>query len=310
MAWGRVLELVVRSPIAYKDNTWTWVEDTVSELDIDFHITRSNVFNNNAAELTVYNANSKTRAMLAQAGSNIILSAGYEDQGTGLIYAGSLIHGSSIKAGTDWVTTINAIAMRSTDKPFSLTPIAVSFAKGTPINTVIDYIGDKLGLVRSGISATFMLPNGWVYAGSVTGAIDYVRKILQSHQMGLFVDIAELVVYTPGKSSDFEALYLDKDSGLLNVQDTTDTAGITQETLQIVLEDGTEESAAQAIADNLMVLPKQLTIGAVMLPKARPNSLLQLKHDTYGGYYIVDTVRFDGNNYGGDFNTSLEVSSE
>ena len=200
--------------------------------------------------------------------------------------------------------------MRSKDKPFQTTPVAFSFSKGTPMSVVLDAIAQQLGLALVGTSADWPLANGWSYVGSVRGALTYCDQVLRVNNLALFIDLAELVVYAKGKPSKFTALYLDYECGLLEVRDDTDTADLARETVQAVLDDGSYADVVQAITDNVRLIPNRYTLETIMVPHARPNGMVQVKSDKANGLFMVETVNFKGDTFGGAFNCSMEVSAE
>lgn len=311
MAWNRQLELTVRTQVSRSGDTWNWTDTIVDGLHMSFRVTRSIVFNDNVAEIQVYNASKATRQLLHKPGSNVILRAGYEDTGLGTIYIGNIIKAHSAKQGPDYITTLQTASLRSKEKPFQSTPVALSFSPGTPMNTVLDTIGQTLGLIVAGVSADFPLPNGWTYAGSVRGALTYCEKVLKANDLSLFADLAEMIVFRKGEPSDFDAVYLDYTCGLLSANDISDNVDLTQETIQAVLETGNETDVETAVADTVQVMPKKLELNCILIPKSRPNGLVRVKYGDGEGNYIVDTLTHTGDNFSeSSWNTVMEVSSE
>ena len=310
MAWNRQIELVLRSQVALEAGVYSWKDTPLTGLDMEFDITRSIIFNDNLGSITVYNAPERIRNQFTLPGNNVLLSAGYSDSGTGLIYQGTILRAQSAKNGPDWVTSLRCASMRSKDKPFQTTPVAFSFAKGTPMSTVLDAIAQQLGLVLVGVSADWPLANGWSYVGAVRGALTYCEQVLRANNMALFIDLAEMVVYTKGAPSKFTALYLDYTCGLLEVKDDTDTTDLAQETVQAVLNDGSYIDVDAAIADNTRLIPKRYTLETLLIPHARPNGIVQLKSDKATGLFMIETVNFKVDTFGGAFNCTMEVSAE
>lgn len=308
MAWGRVVQMTVRTQLSRDGNVWTWKDTDISNLHMTFKIDRSIVFNDNSAEFVVYNASENTRNNVLARGSNVRFSAGYSDTGTiGQLFTGNIIDSQSERIGPDWVTTIQAASMRSDEKPFQITPVALSFAKDVPLPTVLESLGSTLGLVVAGIeSANFSLPNGFVYVGAIRGALKYCKTILNVNGLDLFIDNSELVVYSLGQASNFTTLFLSPDTGLLNIRSVTDSNDLVRETVQAVLEEGNELDVVAAIADNVQVQEKRVAISAILQPKARPNGLVKVVGTRHDGIYLLEYLTFSGDNFGGDFNSTLE----
>jgi hypothetical protein len=311
MAFERKVKVVVRSQASRNGDTWHWTETEISDLDLAFRVSRSIVFNDNTAEVTIYNAGTETRNKVLRPGSNILIHAGYADEGMGLVFLGNITEVRTNRDGTDWVTSISAQGMRSQEKPFQITPVAFSFAPETPVSQIVDAVGQVLGLVLVGASMLdFTLPNGWTYVGTIKGALDYCGSVLRANKLGLYVDLGELIVYREGSDSNYEAMFLDFNSGLLSIRDVTEGAELTAQTIQAVLEDGNEAEVYGAISDNLAASGKKLELTTIMLPKARPNGLVQVNVPEYSGVYLIETLDINGDNMGGEFSCSMEVSEE
>jgi hypothetical protein len=52
------------------------------------------------------------------------------------------------------------------------------------------------------------------------------------------------------------------------------------------------------------VVPPAYEFKALLNPKIGPNSLVEFKTDTVRTTALVDSVKFSGNNYGGDYTVS------
>lgn len=312
MALYKEVSLVIRTQATAQGDQWTWTETDFAELHIDFAIHRTTVFNANTAEFTIYNASKNQRAEILKRGSNLLFSAGYEDQGIGLIFSGQIIAATSHKAGSDWITKIEAQTMRSTEKPFQITPVGLSYAPGVSLIKPVEYLAETLGLVPIGMSnIDFPMPNGFAFAGSADLAFKKLHKIIKSHGRDLFVDNTEIIAYIPGQASEFTAVYLTPDSGLLNAVETTaEATDLTKESIQVVLNEANLVDVYDAISDNVQATSKQVEIESLLHSKARPNGLVTLSESDQDGTYLIEEVKHQGNNYSGDFKTTIYGSAE
>ena len=276
MAWNRKVELIVESDLSAV---------TISDLHVDFDVQRSVTFSDNTATFTVYNASEDTRKEILRQGNNLVFKAGYEDEGIGVLFIGNITEAVSRLQGPDWVTEIQASAIRSDSEPLENTNVVLSYAPSTSLASVLRQLGTAMGLVVTGAeNANITLPNGWVYVGSTRGALDYCLKILKDNNAALYIDNNTIVIYrTDTTSSTFTAVYLDYDSGLKSVEDITETT------------------------DETKRAEKRIGFNSIILPKIQPNGLIQISTPGLSGIFLVEVVRFSGNNYGGGFDCEGEA---
>lgn len=302
MAWGRQIRLEARNADG--------VQVDVSALRIDARCVRSRVFDDNELEATIHGANEDTIAKFLQRGTNVALYAGYKDEGDpGLMYQGNIIDSKTYRAGTEILTVIRSIALRSLTRPFTATPVCLSFRPGATAADVIDSIGSILGLVPQGkeMAAEVTFAAGWTYVGPVAGAMKRLGQDMRSKGLGLYVDLAELVVFRYEADSTYSIAYISPDTGLLNLENTTDyigaarsnlsslaakTQSTTAEDKEIVLKAGNTDDA-YALLDKIFTnMKKTYTARTIVVPKLRPNNLIHLVQPEMkvDGLFVVDRM--------------------
>lgn len=302
MAWGRVVRLEARNSAG--------LQVDVSALRIDARCVRSRVFDDNELEATIHGANDDTIAKFLQRGANIALYAGYKDEGEpGLMYQGNIIDSKTYRAGTEILTVIRSIALRSLTRPFTATPVCLSFRPGATAADVIDSIGAILGLVPIGkeMAADVVFAAGWTYVGPVAGAMKRLGQDMRSKGLGLYVDLAQLVVFRFEADSTYSIAYISPDSGLLNLENTTDYVGAAHSNLaslaaktqstdakdkEIVLKAGNTDDA-YALLDKIFTnMKKTYTARTMVIPKLRPNNLIHLVQPDMGvdGLFVVERM--------------------
>lgn len=314
MAWDRICRVVVRTPTGSGGGSYTEVE--LNALHVDFNITRSRVFNDNEAKLNIYNAAPDFIRRVLQRGSNLLIYAGYKDEGEGLVYQGNIVGVTSVKTGADVVTSAMAMSLRSLDKPFTSTPVVLNFAPGATAEDVVVEIGTRLGLVPIGANNAkgISFPQGWAFVGPVGLAIERIGRDLMVHGYGLYIDLAELVVYSTQADSDYTLAYLHYGAGLLSIKDTTDyiaaargrieEMGQTKRTTKgkgknkkvIITTEATKDVYAE-LEKVFTSLKKTLSAQTLMMPKVRPNSLVQVDTPEHSGIFVVDRMTIRGGNY-------------
>lgn len=295
MAWSRAVELSVQ-----RGNE---VAVDMAGLSIAFRVVRSIDQGESYAEFTVHNAREETRTKLLIEGASLTFKAGYEDDVLGVIFIGSIQSSVSRLVGDTWVTQIRAVSQLTLWDNY-VSHLSLSYAPGTALSQVIEDIAGGLGINLWGIenAAGLALPNGYAFVGAPFQAIQYVKQILNSNGLGLFWDNKELIIFEKYKDSQFTTVFLGYDSGLLSVNPV-------QEHTRPELDEAGE------------VIPQRAKIefSALLNWRIRPNGVItidtsvdvegrRIEPSVYGSY-VVESVEFSGDNYGGNFNVQGVASA-
>ena len=320
MAWGRVVRLVAQN----RD----MVQVDVSALRIDARCVRSRVFNDNEMEATILNANSDTISKFLQRGTNIMLYAGYEQGGEpGLMWQGNIIDSKTMSNGTDTVTTIRSIALRSLKRPFTCTPVCLGFKPGATAADVIDSICAILGLVPYGkeMATEVSFPSGWTFVGNVINAMKKLAQDLETKGMGIYVDLAEMIVFRHRTDSSYSIAYLTPDSGLLNLENTTDYVGFARTSIddmaskvgekpkrgEVVLKPEDVDDVYSQLDKIFTNMKKTYSAKTMVIPKLRPNALVRINDERRGvhdGLFVVDKMEVSvGNGPNSAFSMDLNL---
>ena len=318
MAWGRIVRLEARNSEG--------VQVDVSALRIDARCVRSRVFDDNELEATIHNASADTINKFLQRGTNVALYAGYEDEGMpGLMYQGNIIDSKTYRAGTDTLTVIRSIALRSLTRPFTCTPVCLTFRPGSTASDVLNSIGAILGLVVIGaeMAAEVKFASGWTYVGPVAGAMKRLGQDMRAKGLGLYVDLAELVVFRYSSDSTYSIAFISPQTGLLNLQNTTDYIGAAHSNLaslaaktqssgdseEVVLKPE-ETDDAYALLDKVFTnMKKTYNARTIVMPKMRPNSLVHVSYDemSVDGLFVVDRMEVAVGN-GADSSFAMDLN--
>ena len=320
-AWERQIELVVYSPSEVSSAAILLQGGQefglrVSDLHMDFDVTRSQVYSANVAEFRVYNASEATRKLMAEPGKRVRFSAGYRDMGGPVgIFWGSILKAPSSKVGPDWVTTITAVSSLTeatgtldiansrknkltpdqkqelVNQAVNRIPLVLNYGPDARAQEIIRTIGNQTGLAVNGLEdmPDILFPNGWTYVGGVRGALQKLSQMLRASGFSLVAGNTSILV-TPlaGTSLTVTAAYLSYATGLIEVKTTTD--------LNIPPKlDGN---------GNRVVMPETYEFKALLSPKITPNSLVEFDTPHVKTSMLVSECKFSGNNYGGDFHVS------
>ena len=302
MVWGRSMRLEARN----KEG----IQVDVASLRIDARCVRSRVFDDNELEATIHNASDDTVARFLARGTNIALYAGYEKGAEpGLMYQGNIIDSRTFRSGTEVLTVIRSMALRSLTRPFTCTPVCLGFKPGADASQVVDSICSILGLVPIGkeMAASVKFPAGWTFVGPVSQAIKRLAQDMRAKGLGIYVDLAEMVVFRYSQDSTYSIAYLSPDSGLLSLQDTTDYMSAAHAGLQDLASKVGEKPAkkgdvvlkpddvddAYAQLDRIFTnMKKTYSARTIVVPKMRPNSLVHVADPGRGvdGLFVVDRM--------------------
>lgn len=295
MAWGRVLKISV-GPASKEPGDKTGI--LISGLDVEVKAKRTTGFENGSAEITIYNANEDTRKRLNKKGDAVIIEAGYEDSGTGVIFSGEVISAYSTHAGTEWVTKLKATCGRPVLSRLTDTVITMSYAANARLADVLEELAAGIGVVLHGKEniADIRLLNGLYYAGKIQPFMTKMKTELAARQMVLSIDFNHMVILRRGVPSDYSIVHLDSESGLLSATPVRSSA----------------EYATALNAKKLKVavlksdLRPKVAFSCVLQAKVRPNGLVSIDGKAVKGVYLVEAIEYELDNIGKTWKMNCE----
>ena len=101
----------------------------VSGLDVSFKVERSRAFASNSAQIEIFNPSETTINDILKEGNSVVLEAGYEDEGVGVIFIGQITTSVPSNNGVDTIVKIEAQSLAEVSSvgflglPIFLTPI-------------------------------------------------------------------------------------------------------------------------------------------------------------------------------------------
>lgn len=260
----------------------------ISDLHIDFKIERSIDFSVNSANLKIYNPSVETQEKFLKKGASVIVSAGYEDEGSGVIYVGQITESAAYMNGPDRIVELTAGSIQNANRDLEYVTVSLSYKRNIAVTVPLKDIATALGLVTYGfqIARNVKLANGFTYAGSAKTAFARCKDILNANGMDLFIDNTTIVVFEK-KASDtrFAIVYLTPTTGLIGAAKVTDSSKT----------GNTEEE-----------FPLRVSFKTLLNPQLNPNGVIVLEEGSVTGTFILEKVSFAGNNYGGEFSASGE----
>lgn len=322
MEMRRILKVVVQSPRQVVGRgpsaRWEWTETTIDALHVEATMTRSRRWNDNEMNLNVYNMSKDTSASIFCKGAVVRVYAGYEGAGVGLMFQGNVLTHRRTSNGTDTMDMVYAMCLRGVkDSTFGATPVSFGYGNAVSLATIYERIATTLGLVPYGTESirAFKLDD-YYFAGTIGQVMDDLEPLLNSCGFGVARDLGAMVVYAlDGGDSTYAVAHLDFTDGLLSVRDCTDYAGQAKERLTDIEEQGLTIMADDGSEDVLKEMEtiyttarKEYTAQTIIIPKLKPNALVDVQTDEVRGQFVVDEMEIAvGNLPDSRFNMELRL---
>lgn len=135
MAYGRQFEITV--------NCTDGETIHITDVDVDFSSVRDDEKEPNEAELTMWGLTPQTQNAIAQAGSTVIVAAGYIDEGMFTLFQGELISAVTIKPNE-----VYGLKMKIYEAliPFRASVTSRTFRKGQNLREAVLLVASDMGL--------------------------------------------------------------------------------------------------------------------------------------------------------------------
>ena len=249
------------------------VGDTdINGLDISFEIEKDETPAPNPCHIEIYNLSASNRAILAKAKHiPVLLKAGYKDH-VGIIFQGDLIRCQHIKEGPSWKTVLAsgdgamAIQTKRIDK---------SYAKGTPIKTVVEDLAKQVGLPKASPISHLteldqLLSRGFMVSGN---AMAELTRLLSSKNIQASIQNRSLQFRRFNEPIQKEAVLLSAASGLI---------------------DSPEVGSK-----------KELNVRALLMPELLPGRQVMIQSVAFNGFAVIKKVRFIGSNFSNEWEAEM-----
>lgn len=255
-------------------------------LRVQFKIERTLQPEPNTSDVSIFNLAKESRSAIQEKGILTEIEAGYFGN-TSLIFKGDLDYGSTVRTGTDWVTTFQA-----TDggKQYRAARINIPFDAGTQIGDVIKTVADKMGLGLGNVAAE-------IAKGIPRGALQYVKglvlsgqaskeftKVLKRAGFGWSIQDGQIQLTRSGQVLDpSKAIILNQKTGLI----------------------GSPEQGEKGLIKARSLLQPDLQPGKRVLIQAGPRDASGVPE--IDGFFRVDKTIFSGDTWGGDWYSDIEA---
>lgn len=308
----------------------------VQNLTVGFRVVQSNVFNENRAEINIANISPETAAKFIAAGnSNITIEAGYDDEGTDLIFSGFVIsavgqwekadhylnivaktirakgyagddnkvHTVSTKGkrkgeivATDVGLPIRVVLGRERRKVVSRTFVSFSYAPDSKLLDIAKALSANLGVVLNVFNESEVSTFKRPNGYNYSGRVSGVIKDLKQ--------FFEVEGYGMTMNLSEINIYKLRDTG-----STLDVPALSYDTG--LLRVGPVQNY-EIDKDQVESFPPKSVweIESILNPKLKANSIVQIKSDQLDGFFLIENVQHHGDTAGGAFNSTLIVSRQ
>lgn len=324
MAFGRQVKLFVGN--FEKGNKPTETALDLSNLDIDFEVTRSIEWYDNEATIKLYNPTADTLNMLMSEGNSVILQAGYEDQEVGNIFVGQIAQVVAKRQNLDIVVNMTCLAARGAFYQLARLHCSINFKKGTTLKECLQELCDYAQIVlRAGFKKELAIGTKWGFTstGTFLEVIQDFNEIIFKPLTGMriYIDNNELIIFDSKNNIELEEVILNYETGLLACHEIRD------EKLNKV--NFGDDPAYYMISGSDMGCPepknkptkqidriKEIEFKSLMNVNLCPNSFVEinsLRNDDYDGLigikgrFIITDCKYKGSNYGSDFTVTCKA---
>ena len=270
----------------------------IENLRISFSIQKNLAWSTNSCQLRIWNLSADHRNQLRNYGDRVILYAGYQNELTQpTVYTGSTANAKILFRGDttnvrhiyDYPDIVTVIECGDGERFSNQQLIEVSYKESVPARSVIENIASQIGLTISEFSNTpnIIYQTGYVYAGPAKDALQEVCAYLNvqwsiQNEMLQIVPVTGTVAQPP--------FVVNADTGMV----------------------GVPERYTYKRLDLYRNGPKtgwrvRSTLRPAILPGSR--ILLESQHISLDpGSFRVETIRHDGDTYGPQWFSNMEVT--
>lgn len=252
----------------------------IAGLRIGFKIVRDASAEPNNLELVVYNLSEASRARFEEKGARVVVLAGYGEQ-LAQLCSGDIRHAQSMKAGSDWVTKIEA---GDGERALAHARVSESWRPGTQVSSVVAKAVQALQLdpgnaLTKAKEIAGEFSSGYVQHGKASRELS---SLLEPRGYTWSVQDGRIEILKATETLPETAPLISPDSGLI----------------------GSPEMGTPAKPGSKPVLK----IRSLLQPRLRPKQRFELKSRTRSGVFVAQKVTHTGDTFGNDWYTDIEAT--
>lgn len=251
----------------------------VQGLRVSFKVKKTLKKEPNEAEVKIYNLSPAHRTALQKKGEPFLLEAGY---GTDLrhVFTGDIRFGDSVREGPDWVTKIQS---GDGERAYKFATISETFGKNTPVRSVAGRVLNAMGIdskqaVDSLKTLAGQFVRGYVAHGKASVELD---QLLKGTGLNWSIQDGRVQILGDGAAAAGEALVLSSATGLIGSP-----------------EHGTPENEGDSPV---------LKVKSLLQPQLKPGGVVRMDSLNVKGDFRVETITHQGDTFGQDWYSDMEL---
>jgi len=239
----------------------------------------------NKAVVKIYNLTENTMNWMGAAKNKLIVKTGYADEGGPISVFFGDVHKSRIYTdGMNKVLEIEAYDGQSIQNK----NILLSYAENVKASVILDAILTKLAYpVKNKPVLTDIYQGGFSCVGNALKILD---GVLAKAGYARTIQNAEIHIYKKGETVINTGLYLSPDTGLLNIEIGDEIVSVLKD------EDSLPDFKGS-----------KLKLTTLIFPQLYPGAQVTVARGDSEGPYKINSVKMEGDNFGGAYKADLEV---
>lgn len=267
-------------------------------LRISFDVTKDITKETNKSKLTLFNLSDESRQKIEIADRKVEIYAGYKDNGGAVrLFVGTVVSSSTKNDGT---TTSTELSLSDGQGPIRDTAFTLSFAPGTPVDTVVQYIADEMGVpVVYGEGVEFdTFKNGYSFVGVARDALDGICK---TFDWIWSIQNEVLQILLKGGVFANRGLVFAADSGLIGSPERVTEANPKPD------KEPAKRKRKRKEGKELPQRKSGWKIKTLLAPTLTPGDLVKVDSKIVSGWFKVESVQHKGDTHSGDWTSEIKL---
>lgn len=267
-------------------------------LHVKFSFEKADVENPNTGKVTVWNLNQEHLAELEKKDCVVVVKAGYADS-ISEAFAGTVTRASTTREGADCMTEIE---LSSCMVELRDTCVSISYEEGTKTDVIYQEIAAQMGLPISGSAGAMkqstILAGGFSFVG---GAKNLLNRLTRMDGINWTIQEGVIQLLKPGEPISTNCYELNAGSGLIGVP----------KRVNISVGSGSSKGGSETADAGGESAQLGWEVTYLMNLAIGVNSYIHITSKAVNGYFRVQKIAIDGDNYEGDWQcraTVLEVT--
>lgn len=274
-------------------------------LHISFDLEKSDTQSSNTGTIKISNLSKEHRSVLEKKDCYIELHAGYGDN-LGLVFAGGVSTTEEELSNADRELTINVVdGFTYNDLPGWLS-LNGTVTCSEVLNKLIEAMEIDSAVITDAAQEKLeeaKYDNGYSYVGKLRAAL---QNVLRKAGVTYTIQNGILQVYVYGESITPKAYSLSAESGLISIPKKISISQTNSNTGSSSSSTSSSSSSSSSSGTTDKGIPGY-EVNFLLNPAVGVNDLIVLKSKNVSGYFRVQKLTIDGDNYSGDWKCTAQL---